>query len=95
MAQQYIDGACPKCKRSVRVRAEYLGKRIACKYCDHDFLAQAQLVHGAAAAEAAATAGSALSPELTIARQRVATLEEVVSRDRGSGGDRAPSDALG
>src|SRR5262245_49957120 len=29
--------ACPKCKRSLRVRTSYIGHRIACKSCEYVF----------------------------------------------------------
>jgi ribosomal protein L37AE/L43A len=34
---QYTQVPCPSCQRSLRVRKEYSGKVIACRYCDHAF----------------------------------------------------------
>lgn len=33
----YTQVPCPNCQRSLRVRREYSGKVIACKYCEHAF----------------------------------------------------------
>ncbi|NIL95845.1 MAG: hypothetical protein GTO53_02760 [Planctomycetales bacterium] len=35
----YFLQACPTCGRSLRVRLEYLGKKVACKHCGGQFLA--------------------------------------------------------
>ncbi len=32
---------CPNCQRSLKIRPEYLGHRVVCKYCEHQFIAQA------------------------------------------------------
>ena len=34
---QYTQVVCPNCQRNLRVRKEYSGKVIACKYCEHAF----------------------------------------------------------
>ncbi len=32
---QYLDMPCPQCRHELRVRAEYVGRRVRCKYCEH------------------------------------------------------------
>src|SRR5271165_524934 len=34
---QYIEMPCPQCGRGLRVRTSYVGLRLACKYCRHNF----------------------------------------------------------
>jgi hypothetical protein len=35
--KQYIEQSCPNCHRSLRVRTEYVGKRIVCRHCQMTF----------------------------------------------------------
>ncbi len=34
---QYIDMPCPRCNRGLRIRTNYVGLRLQCKYCEHKF----------------------------------------------------------
>src|SRR5437899_2124457 len=63
---------CPNCRHDLRVRAEYGGKRITCKYCGNIFVAPA----------APAPAGATVSGEATGALQRVVALEEELQQTR-------------
>jgi chromosome segregation ATPase len=42
--KQYLEQTCPNCHRSLRVRTEYLGKRIVCRYCQLTFTPEAPAV---------------------------------------------------
>jgi exonuclease SbcC len=46
----YVEIPCPKCERKLRIPTEYFGKRLACKYCEHVFRAEAKDVPAAPAA---------------------------------------------
>jgi hypothetical protein len=35
----YIASVCPHCQHSLRIRTEYVGRKIICKYCNQSFLA--------------------------------------------------------
>jgi chromosome segregation ATPase len=34
---QFIEMSCPQCQRALRIRASYVGLRLACKHCQHKF----------------------------------------------------------
>jgi chromosome segregation ATPase len=68
--KQYLELACPNCQRSLRVRTEYLGKRIVCKHCQRQFTPVAPAV------VAPPVAAPAEAPE------RVAQLEEELRQAR-------------
>src|SRR5262249_40883667 len=36
---EYVELPCVQCSRILRIRFEYIGHQVACKYCDHTFLA--------------------------------------------------------
>src|SRR5207245_220907 len=72
---QYIESACPNCNRPVRIRTEYLGKRIACKSCDHTFKADAAQIPPASTPQAA-------PEESPIVNQQTASLEEELKQVR-------------
>ena len=33
----YVEMACPKCQKVLRVRTEYLGQRVVCRHCQDGF----------------------------------------------------------
>src|SRR4051794_29297039 len=35
-----IELPCPSCGRTLKVRPEYVGRTVSCKYCDHAFVVQ-------------------------------------------------------
>jgi hypothetical protein len=39
----YVPIACPNCRRTLRVRVGYLGRRIACNHCRHPFRAEVEV----------------------------------------------------
>ncbi|MCC6418789.1 MAG: hypothetical protein IT429_11185 [Gemmataceae bacterium] len=61
---------CPSCKHPIRIRSEYLGKRIACKHCKHVFLAVAPAAGGQPALPGAAAAPQATAAVEAAARER-------------------------
>ncbi|HEV3083689.1 MAG TPA: hypothetical protein VGY66_28165, partial [Gemmataceae bacterium] len=73
---QYVESACPSCHHPVRIRTEYLGKRIACKHCNHTFVAQPDQL------PPAPTAAAPQPPTEGIADQGVAALEEQLKQVR-------------
>ncbi|HEV3119441.1 MAG TPA: hypothetical protein VGY58_20460, partial [Gemmataceae bacterium] len=73
---QYIESACPSCHRPVRIRTEYLGKRIACKYCNHTFVPEAGTLPPPPVAMQAPPGPDPAT------RQRIATLEEELKQAR-------------
>ncbi len=36
----HIQIACPRCQHPLKIREEYLGHRVACKFCEHKFTAE-------------------------------------------------------
>jgi serine/threonine-protein kinase len=34
---QYVETPCPHCRRNLRVRVEYIGQWVCCKYCNREF----------------------------------------------------------
>ncbi|HUR53321.1 MAG TPA: hypothetical protein VMZ71_04285, partial [Gemmataceae bacterium] len=36
-----LDIACPNCKKVIKVPAEFVGKKVKCKNCEHPFAVQA------------------------------------------------------
>ena len=69
---QYIDSACPNCNKSVRIRTEYIGKRLVCTSCSHKFPATAPDGYSPPTAPTS-------DAELEIARQRVAASEQEIA----------------
>src|SRR5215213_975095 len=82
----HIEIACPKCHEGLRVRREYVGKRVTCKHCQNTFKVwdpdepQADLTSpppleggrgAAAAATASATAASAALGAVEAERDRL------------------------
>src|SRR5262249_9040388 len=80
---QYIDSACPRCQHAIRIRTEYVGRRLACKYCNHSFVAEAT----------AQASQSAVATDLESARTRISSLEEEVQQLRTELATRAPEHA--
>ena len=39
MPTAYFFQDCPVCGRQVRIKAEYLGRRVSCLHCEGDFVA--------------------------------------------------------
>ena len=39
MPSAYFFQDCPVCGRHVRIKAEYLGRRVSCLHCEGDFVA--------------------------------------------------------
>jgi chromosome segregation ATPase len=85
--KSHIDLSCPNCQRLLRVRTEYDGKRIACKYCTHAFVAAVtadagQVAPAPAAAPQAAPSGGPPrpDPDAEAARQRFAQQEAELQR---------------
>ena len=39
--RDYLGTTCPSCQHRLRIRTEYIGHRIVCKYCQHRFRAEA------------------------------------------------------
>ena len=83
---QYIEKPCPQCGKGLRIRTTYVGLRLACKYCNHNFLLQpdGQLVTAPAAPPAASPSSPSvdLAPELEAHRQRTAALEQDLDKVR-------------
>jgi chromosome segregation ATPase len=75
---QYTEMSCPTCKHALRVRAEYQGKLITCKYCKNTFRASP--------AGDSATAGDpakmGLAEQFDEARLRIVALEESLQQTR-------------
>src|SRR5262245_31701858 len=88
----YIEFSCPGCHHALRVRTEYLGKRISCKYCSHVFQAVATTgdVQPTAAGPAAPPQADAAAEA---ARQQVASLETALQQARGELAERAATHA--
>jgi chromosome segregation ATPase len=60
--KRYFKIACPGCHEILPIRAEHLGNRVACKKCNHAFIAKPQNVLSSAAAAAYAAAIAAGGP---------------------------------
>lgn len=37
---KYFETSCPHCRRILRVRTEYIGRRVCCNHCNQDFIAR-------------------------------------------------------
>lgn len=72
---KYITILCPNCKRSLQVRAQYLGKRINCKACKYTFRAS----------EGNSQASATLSDIALPPQPQVATLAKSNDLDRDVG----------
>jgi DNA-directed RNA polymerase subunit RPC12/RpoP len=36
--QPYLQMKCPQCQKDLRVRSEYINRRVTCKHCQHTFM---------------------------------------------------------
>jgi chromosome segregation ATPase len=79
---EYINLPCPKCQRVLRVRPEYVGKRLTCKQCDNTFRLQAEDLEKAQAATSGPPSPTP-GPDLEAASQRLAVLEAEIQHLRG------------
>ncbi len=68
----YAKLLCPKCQRELRVRTEYAGKVIACKYCGQAFVVEPRPTPAAAPVEAAGSRLSSLDEKIQRLRQELA-----------------------
>jgi chromosome segregation ATPase len=75
-ARPAVELSCPSCHHGLRVREEYLGKGIVCRYCAHSFVAQTPAGVSPAVPSQAEVAAEA-------ERQRAARLEEELQQLRG------------
>src|SRR6516225_1473810 len=64
--------ACPQCQTPLRVRTEYVGKRIACKTCDHTFRVEAPPDGAAPPPAPPAAAGEGAGQEVQQLREELA-----------------------
>jgi chromosome segregation ATPase len=78
---------CPNCQRNLRIRTEYVGKRIACKYCEHVFRPEAKDGH---MPPPAAPAAAPPAPDVAAqaAQQRIAQLQTELRKAQSDLADR-------
>lgn len=74
----YAEVACPNCRHSLRVRLEYAGRKIACKYCGQAFRFQPEMAAPSASLSSPSVGGPVTTEELTAAiRERDHLLAEL------------------
>ena len=66
----YFAQECPTCGRQLRIRVEYLGKRVACQHCQGTFVA----------AEASTLRGEAVDQGSALMRRANELLDSVARR---------------
>ena len=78
----HVQVACPNCRHELRVRAEYIGLTVACKYCDNPFLVQLEDVAAASAGPATAVPEPAGGDKPGASERRIKALETEVQLSR-------------
>jgi chromosome segregation ATPase len=83
----YLELTCPGCQRKLRIRTKYIGLRVACSHCQHNFLVEAP--EGTAASGPTPSGYAPAPPDLAAEQQRVAELDSELQQLRQQLADRA------
>jgi chromosome segregation ATPase len=70
----YLDLACPSCQKALRVRRQYIGQRVSCKYCNQPFKVTDPVAPPPAAPEA-----SSAAPQIAALEQQLQQLRADLS----------------
>jgi chromosome segregation ATPase len=92
---QYFEMPCPHCRRGLRIRTTYVGRRLLCKYCKHDFRVAGEKPAAAAAVPDAEAPPAPAAAEAEALRRRVAELEQDLDRAHGESAVAASEHARG